>query len=373
MADYNMYNGAPIKIKMTFDNNATYEASSANTTNNVIQTGNISENESINSGNPLGIMTSNKVHLEILDLDGVLIATNTASPYFGYMRSGVKVELWEYRNSTWVEMGTYYTNGWDNRRKNGGYTTSQIDCQDRLNYIGGMQMPELESYASVNMIVLLEAIFQGIGLTSSDYYIDPSLDATLNVSITKGERVRDNINSIAQALLARITMGRDSKIYVRPAFPTMTTAKTIDNNAILDYSIQNNDDMQYNKVTLKYSEIGVKTSETLAEVDNVLISNGVNEVKAISISDRTQGIDGVTVQLTIDESIVVSDYTNIISDITYKGYQGGIDVTFASTFANQIKGKILVLGRVAGSSTKSISKNAPPKQKEEPPPPPPWK
>lgn len=356
--DYGRYNGEPVKCKFTFDNDETYEASSLNKDNNVIQQLHIHKKESENNLNPLGIMTSNTIGITIVDKDRLLVPTNTSSPYYGYMRSGVKVELWVKKDNSWEEMGIYYTKSWDSSRGGDGDKPSNISCQDRLNYIGGMEMPELESYASVNMVKLLEDIFKGIGLTEDDYEIDDGLDRTLNVSVRKGERVRDNLNSIAQALLARIIIGDNGKIYVKKAFPTMSSAKTINGDCFKSISIKDNPDVQYNKVILKYSDFGVKTSEPLAEVDNILINQGENNIRAISISDRTQGIECISVMPDIS-NVTVSNYDNIITDVLCQGFQGGVDVKFYSSYEEQVKGKISILGRIAGASTKSISLDIP--------------
>ena len=174
MSSIAMIDGQQLKCKLTFDNGKVYECSTTNTDDKVLQTARINESEGITSGNPLGIMSSNSVNLSILDSAGVLVLTNASSPYAGYMRNGVKIELTLInKDGSESPFGTYYTDDWDTKMSNGGYDTTNLNGKDYLDYIGNMEIPELDAFASVEISELLVAIFEGLGLKSDQYYINP--------------------------------------------------------------------------------------------------------------------------------------------------------------------------------------------------------
>lgn len=352
MANIEMRNGQQLKCVLTFDNNKTYECVTSNSNDHVLQTARINENEGITSGNPLGIMSSNTANISILDASGDLVLTNASSPYAGYMRNGVKMVFTLINiDGTTEPFGVYYTDDWDTRRANGGYDTTNLNGKDFLDYIGNMEIPELDAFSSVEISSLLVAIFEGLGLTSDEYYIDPTLNLRLTFSVTKGAKVRDTLNSIANALIARIVIDRSGVICVKPAFPEIPEElDTLNSQFVLDTTIAHNSDSQYNRVRLDYVAVGIRESETLATLDNYTVIPGENTIDSVAIPSNTQGIDGV--YLTYD--VTSENFENMIDSIDYTGYQGGISIVFNSLASENFTADIVVAGRTSGATKQSI-------------------
>lgn len=349
------FNNEQVRITMTFDNGETYIASTENTGDKVLETCTISENEGNTNGNPLGIMSSNTINFTIYDSSGILVKTNKISPYYGYMRNGVKCILeWKDNNGTWHPFGTYYTNSWNNTRSDGGYQSVSIGAKDRLNYIGNLTIPELPAFSSIEIKTLLVEIFKAIGLSDSDYYIDQSLNLTLTFSITKGAQLRETLNAIAQALIARITINRQGVIEIKPAFPEIPTElDIIDGKFISTGAMEQNQYTDYASVQLSYYELGIQNSVTLATLNNANVTNGLNSFDNLQLSNRVQGIDLVT----FEYDVTSENNETAISDINYIGYQGGVSVNIKSESTEQIVGTITIEGRETGNSEVVISRD----------------
>ena len=352
MAYIEMRNGQQLKCVLTFDNDETYECITSNSNDHVLQTARINENEGITSGNPLGIMSSNTANISILDASGDLVLTNASSPYAGYMRNGVKMTFTLLNiDGTTEPFGVYYTDDWDTKRANGGYDTTNLNGKDFLDYIGNMEIPELDAFSSVEISSLLVAIFEGLGLTSEEYYIDPSLNLQLTFSVTKGAKVRDTLNSIANALIARVVVDRSGVVMVKPAFPEIPEElDTLNSQFVLDTTIAHNSDSQYNRVRLDYVALGIRESETLATLNSYNVVPGENNIDSIELPSNTQGIDGV--HITYD--VTSENYENMIDSISYTGYQGGISIGFNSLANENFSADIVVSGRTSGATKKSI-------------------
>lgn len=339
---------------MVFDNGQTYECSTANHSDKVLETCVINESECNTHGNPLGIMSSNSINFTIYDSSGVLIKTNTKSPYFGFMRNGVECRLyWVDNGGESHPLGVYYTNGWDNTRSDGGFHAVSISAQDRLNYIGNLNIPELPAFSSIEIKNLLIELFRAIGLSDSEYYIDPTLNLTLTFSVTRGAKLRDTLNAIAQALIARVTIDRRGVICIRPAFPEIPAElDTIDDSTISSGTLKQNQYTDYATVQLSFYELGIQNSVTLATVDNVNVDNGENIFNNIQLSNKVQGIDLTTYEF----PVTPENYDKAITDINYTGYQGGVSVNVVSELPEIVNGTLTILGRETGDSEVVLSK-----------------
>jgi len=352
------------RVKLTFDNGQIYEASTTNTEelDNIIINLKIQENEAYTAGTPMGIIDPNSCSIDIMDFSLNLLPTNTTSPYFGFMRNGVKVELFvSYDEGTsWEELGVYYTDGWQATKENGGFGLVTLSCTDGLSYIGNKEIPQLSAKISTDVVELLKDIFAKIGLTEEQYYIDPSLSLRMVFSIARGEKVRDVLNTIAQALVARITSNRAGVIEVRPAFPTDKTPKykiTTDGDFLENISLELNPDTVYNKVKLNYNQVDNQPSELLLQLTNVELKGGKNSLKNyfrnLEISQNIISIDNIRVSFAPD-----TDYTSgSIGYVEYTASQGSIDIQINSTFPRSVYVNIEVYGQPAGSAESSVERD----------------
>jgi len=339
-------NGQTFQIVLTFDNNSTYTATQNSGDDKMLESIEIQENSALTDGNPVGIMTPNYASFRIFDRTGALLTTNTGSSYYGYMRNGVKVNIYmsEDLGITWVAFGEYYTESWYSEKSEGGFALVNLSCTDKLSYIGQKEMPALPAYAGVDVTVLLAGILQGIGLSISDFIIDPSLQLSMLYAVAKGDRVREALNTIAQSLLARIYVNRAGVIEVRPAIPTKTIAYVMDDSTIETVTVKHNKIAQYNKIKLLYNKVDDRPSETLLMLNNANIKTGVNALTGLTLSKSVLGIDAVH----ISTAATAESNLEKITSIDYLAYQGGIDITIVSALVDDFLANIEVTGRCTG-------------------------
>lgn len=347
MVEFKEWNNPQFKAIFTFDNGATFETTTdkTNIDNSCIINFMLSESEANLIGNPLGIFTSNSLTLEIVDKLGVLIPTNISSPYFGYIRNGVKIEVFKLDDGE--PFGVYYSNSWDVNRENGTFKTVTIAADDMLTYIGNIETPELPSYIGLDIKELLKNVFLAIGLEEKDFFIDESLQLSMSYGITKGEKIRDVLNGICQSLVARIVLRRDGVIYVTPAFPNTEPYGEIKTDAFIEnYTIAHNQSNTYNKVKLNYNRVTNRPSEIIETLNNVELVMGVNEFNNIEIPQNVISYDGVFVEYEANSE----SYDDKIKNISFKGYQGGISITIESAKSEPFFANIEIAGRLANAT-----------------------
>lgn len=338
-------NNEVYKLVIEFDNGGTYTALSDNDSNSVLNSLDITESSAITSGNPTGILEPNYANFKIIDFSDTLLSTNQVSPYFGYMRNGVKCSLYvSYDGGEFEPFGVYYTEDWQSEKSNGGYSEVSLSCVDNLEYIGNKELPPLPAYSGVNVIDMVKNIFKGIGLSEADYHIDETLSLTMIYAVTKSTTVREALNSISQALIARIYTDRAGIIQVVPAIPTKEVKYKVEDLYIESFNVQHNRISQYNKVKLLYNKIDNRPADTILELNNIHIIPGLNELKNLQINSNILSIDGVFITTEADE---VSNLDKI-EYIDYTAYQGGIDIAIFSNKTEGFYGNLEVIGRITG-------------------------
>lgn len=348
-----MENNELYKVLLTFDNDSVYETFSITTDSNperFIDTVSLREQNSIDSGNPLGIVSPNSLSLRLVDATNILNPANPSSPYFGYMRNGVKVELFisSDQGEVWDKAGVYYTNSWSIGLTEAGITPVDLSCQDNLAYIGNVDIPELDAYGGVNVVTLLERVFQKIGLTEQDYFIDPSLP-TINMiySVAPGEKVRDLLNSITHTLNAKANTNREGVITITPAFPTLEIYGELDVSDSETINFQHNQISAFNKVQLSYNKVDDRPSDNLLSLQNQVLKNGLNEFINLKLDSTILGVDGVFLSFPTD----TTDAISYIKSVNYKASQSGITISIDTELPTNIYVNIDVEGRAVGQTT----------------------
>ena len=247
--------------------------------------------DAITEGNPLGVATSNTCTLSILDTNNYLLPTNVNSPYFGKMINGVKVLIRKSSDGeNWENYGTFYTFGWSGGYSNGGYKVVSISCQDRLNIIRSKEIPDIKAYQGIQAGQLLADVFQGLGLSSSEYQIDARLNFSLPYGVAQGTKVGTFLDNICQLLFARIIIDRDNIIHVVPALLEMQNYKniTVDINELGETIATNNSTIDYNKVEVTYLTATSIEQKVLAKKSGLSLVEGENVISNIKFHSKVQ-------------------------------------------------------------------------------------
>lgn len=344
------------RVLLTFDNEEEYESFSRptpSTPRRFIEYINLKEQNSITAGNPVGIVSPNSLSLRLFDEDNLLNPDNTSSPYYGYMRTGVKVELFysEDNGESWNPLGIFYTESWGISLSESGFTPAELSCQDNLAYIGNMEIPPLDAYAGLNVATLLERVFEGLGLTPEDYFIDPALP-TVNLlfAVTPGSKVNELLNSAAQSLLAWVNTNREGVITIAPAFPEVTIFGELELRQSETISFRHNELAVYNRVYLRYNKADNRPSDIILSLQNQVIKDGLNTFENLQANDSILSIDGVYVSFPTD----TDDALGHISDVSYTASQSGITINITAELEADLVVNISVEGRTVGKTTASV-------------------
>lgn len=328
------------RIVVTFDDATSYEVDDYTfNPNKTIVSINTSEAESVTSGNPIGIMTSNSIHLSIIDTSGCLNISKKDGPYYNKIRNGVKIELYTKHNGAEDLYGTYYTTDWGTPFSGGSDEPTSITGKDKLNYIGNKEIPKLPIYSGVPIGTLIKQVFNGVGISDDEYYVDPSLSIGTVFGITVGSRLRDFLNQVAQALVARVVLDRHGVIMIVPALRTYGDQYRISDRYTENVRSSHNSSLIYNKIRVNYKKPGTSELDMIASINGVKITGGKNEIKNIVFDKKVMSID----QVEFIHNNGGNDIGDVIDNIYWVAYQNGIDLSFDNVLSSNIENVNIVI------------------------------
>lgn len=320
------WKGEPLKLVIKFDDNNLYTVYSDkiySSNNNFIKEVNFNLSEGNSSVNPLGIAVSNNISMKLYDENDYLSPANIDSPYYGKVVNGVEMNLFiSYDGTSWEPYGTYYATSWSGGFEEGWHGLVSVSADDKLNTIGNMDLPELPAYANVEAGDLIANVMAGIGIEASEYTIDPSINKSMMFGIVAGSKVRDFLNNICQLLLARVIIDRQNIIRFVPALRVYGQGNEldIDSNYTGTLVNRNNNNIDYNKVAVKYLEGGSISRGGLFKDSSHTLSVGNNTITDITFNHRALSIEQIKVLFDKNR------YNSNIESLSYRGYQNGIQL-----------------------------------------------
>lgn len=323
------WKGEAIKATLYFDNNTSYEvyySENAPDDKHIVKCS-LSEQESTDYGNPLGVASENSCTLSIFDINNSLINSNTNSEFFGYMRNGVKVELQieDTDNNCYVPYGVYYVSSWSTAFSNGLTDTAEISACDKLQYLGNKDIPKLPVYSGLTLDKMLKVVFNSLGITDEEYIIDERLNTKIVFGVTVGEKVREFLNSVAQALIAHITVDRRGIIRIVPALKSYGKTYTIlDKDICGDIKSEHNESNMYNSVKVTYNKLSEDKQGELISINDIELVKGINKLVGIRLNNKALDIENIYIDTPYNDT-----QGNIVevTGITWSAYQDGIDIT----------------------------------------------
>ena len=321
-----LWRGEPIKAVIKFDKNTEYTVYtdlSLGNTDNFIKNINFGLSEGNSNVNPLGISTSNNISMQVYDADDNLSPANPESIYYGKVVNGVEIDLFTtYDGVTWEPYGVYYTTSWDGGFSDGGHELVNISADDKLNTIGNYDLPELPAYSNVEAGDLIANVMNGLGIGPDEYTIDPSINKSMLYGIVAGNKVRDFINNICQLLFARVIIDRSGIIRFVPALSAYSTGNEINIGTDFTGSFvnKNNNNINYNKISVKYLEAGDTSRGVIFNDTSHSLSAGDNVITDIEFKNRVLSIEQV--RILYNETAEKAR----ISSFNYRGYQNGIQL-----------------------------------------------
>ena len=321
------WKGEPLKAVIKFDESTNYTVYTNNeqtADENWLYNASFSLSEGNNKVNPLGVSTSNRVTLQIYDANDNLSPANTSSPYYGKVVNGVEIDLYiSYDGTTWSPYGKWYATSWDGAFSEGWHGMINVSAEDKLNTIGNYELPELPAYANVQAGDLIANVLNGIGIGPGEYTIDPAINQELVYGVTVGGKVRDFLNNICQLLFARVIIDREGIIRFVPAlnFYNNCNEITLNSDDTGSFQNKNNNNINYNKLSVKYLLAGDVIRQQLFKDSNHTLVVGENIITDIKFKNKVISIEQV--ECLFDSA----NSTTEIESMHYAGYQDGIAIT----------------------------------------------
>lgn len=255
------------------------------------------------SDTPLGTASANEFSFTLLNENGIFSPTNTSSPYYGKIRSGIKVIPYIATSATnFIQLGVYYVNDWLCTVTS---LQATVSCYDNLNkvFTSASARPPIQpqrTYAQA-----YEAFMSNLGLTAD---IDPTLTLPLDWWYILSTN-RDTLQGLSTASMSACYCDRDGTILVR----NMTLAKEVravltDQNQLISADITQSLNKEFDGVYI------VLNRHQLTDLLEVLNVKDFNVPQGIFTSPITQFSTAPIVRI---EAI---NCNAKVPNVTFRGY-----------------------------------------------------
>lgn len=313
------WSGEQLKATFYFNNNTTYVVSTLNTENNKeIVSASYKGQEQVQYNNLFGSVSSNTLRLDIWDMNNLLDSNNSSSPYYNYMRPGVKVVCQLFKDGVYEDYGTYYVNSWSAPWSNGSQEFVTIEAEDELTYICNFDIPKMPTYTGVRAGVLITNILNKIGIPNSRIFIDDDINVKKIIGVSPNTKLGYFLNDICQELCAIVEIDVHNNIYIMKAMSGYKNRYTLsDGDDIIKVSKDAYCDTPYTRVKLTYYKSGSNRYDMLGGYNKDIDLTDKN-IPDISLGNRVQSIAAVVLQqpsTTVDVLVTKFD-----------GYQLGVDL-----------------------------------------------
>lgn len=175
--------------------------------------------DSIN--NPIGDSSANEFSFALLNDEGIFSPSNAAGPYFGKIKSGVKVIPYiRTKNTNWIQMGVFYVNEW-NAAATG--LQANVFCYDDLNKVFTGKAARPVMIPNITYTQAYEQFIDSLSLMAS-------VDQTLTDPLTwwyAAQQNRDTLQQLSTAAHAACFCSREGEILIRNMATTKTLRATI--------------------------------------------------------------------------------------------------------------------------------------------------
>lgn len=297
--------------------------------------------------NPLGVCASNTISLVIFDEDDLLSPDNNMSPYYGKLHSGTKIVMEATEDgTTWESYGTYYLDSIQGAFSDAYNDTTSIFAHDVVNTISVKQIPKLETYTGT-VGDLVVSVFSSIGLTFSDYYIDPKINMSETWGIIGANTVGEFLNSVCQKTFSRVVADRDGRVCIIPSLYERTNANVLNINASETgtFTNKNNQAIDCDKIVVKYLTKKGNKHDTIATLSNIILEPGENTVDNVTFTGKVLSVENVNLEYKNNDN---SDIT--ITDMNYEAYQDGMRLVIYCDGEGTAEASLDVKGIVASTT-----------------------
>lgn len=318
-------NSADLLIKIIFKNNTSIELKllnevGINKDENIITNAKIVETLNVQNSNPVGVISSNTLKLDIRSNDKSLIPDNENSPYFGLMNESAYIDVSVIESGQTLKFGRYFVNKWYSLTDMSNKYKVNIECTDIISILSKNLIPDIQIRKKDKLSEILKNIMDKINNKSIEKYkviVDqnnikfPDFDSVeyYNISVTN---MSDLLNTIAQSTLTNIYINRNNEFicdYVADDTKTESVGNIDENMAILSAQSNKNDSTTYTGVKTNYFKYSVNKPDSIGGISEQALEIGDNQLNNIVSNGNIYKLNYVSVIGDNTSNIVIKELT----------------------------------------------------------------
>lgn len=284
----------------------------------MIDTMSILEELKADSYSPLGSISSNELYLSLANINRQLSPSSTSSPYYGKMTPNVKIKpyLRCYRNDTEyfnVALGTFFSDDWQD---NTDSTVINVTAYDRLYFLKSKDFAGTRIMGNVSYATLFEVLFESVGLTETEYNIDPALSSIIvtNAWIPKGSFASAS-QFLSEGSISFVFVDRYNIINVQRINKDRPKMATVhDNNQVIKMSIPTAYNSTYSKLSVPITNTRLSADTEILNMGNINCANGTTTLSNCTFNKTPVGM--ITDVIVVSRNVSVEYYDATTDSIT---------------------------------------------------------
>lgn len=269
----------------------------------------LSINESMytENNNPIGVISSNEIKIELVSLDRSLIPHNESSPYFGLMGTGAEIEIGIIIDNNTVVFGRYYISNWISDISSDNYNKVTIEGTDLISKLMKSSLPDINLKTNIGLKDMLNEVSEKLNNSIEDkykfefVYQDEPMFNVMNSNDIECDEMGTFLNTLCQSTLTNLFIDRDSSNGKRQ-IKIIDSTKVLGNDTIelsdrkeITYARMNSGSLvNYNGVTVTYSIINVNNQSSVKTIGGLNLKQGENTIENISL-DGVYKINSVSI------------------------------------------------------------------------------
>lgn len=277
----------------------------------------VNEDMCVQNNNPVGVVSSNTLKIELNSLDMSLFPENLVSVYHGLMDNTARINLkLDYIDGI-VDFGTYYVSNWYSNISSSNPYKVIIEATDLLSIIGKNKVPSgiiTQNLSTKDaFIYMLDSLNKGL---SNEYKIQYNEN---NIDFSEFDKIEyDNLdtgdmslwlNTISQCTLTNIYIDRNNEIktdYCLDDANELSVATLSDKVNILNASVDTAGLVKYTGVKTNYITNSINNMSKITSVGNQLLKPGVNVFDDINFGSKVFRVNAIRLMSAVSSKLEIS-------------------------------------------------------------------
>lgn len=262
---------------------------------NYLISSNILEETSKVSETPFGDITSNELELSILNENGMFNPKNAQGPYYGLIRSGIKIEAFIRPDEVdeWDRIGVFYVTDWSTSSSG---MTAEIVANDQL--YGILNAP-VQPIRIIRNIAFSDFISEYLSLFNTEVSVDDSIELILPYVFTSGY---SNNRALLMALMIAAeadcyclhdgSIAIKRRVAARPVRAVLT-----DDDQLISVAIKQSISTDYDSASVTCNTMQESPEQEILSIASLAIVPGVTTTELTKFSvDRVLDVKSVRVE-----------------------------------------------------------------------------